>query len=228
MNMLTFKKIFLITFVFMFIVNSLNAQPASFIDSLKLLPQYPDTSDIIKVVCFYTFPYGPCELDSFSINENNFEIYVNTYYNLGDAPFLCSSSDTINIGKLNSGNYYLFYYIESLKPIIPSYYIDTIDFTVNVDNGFQMTENMEIPIKIYPNPVSDNVTIEYSINKSDIVEISIIDNFSKILYVLKNKTYHEKGDYRINLNGINLSNGIYQCVLKTDNFVISKKIVVLR
>ena len=66
--MLTFKKIFLITFVFMFIVNSLNAQPASFIDSLKLLPQYPDTSDIIKVVCFYTFPYGPCELDSFSIN----------------------------------------------------------------------------------------------------------------------------------------------------------------
>ena len=213
--MLTFKKILLTTFVFVFIVNSLNAQTGYIIDSLKLLPQDPDTSDIIKVVCFYTFPSGPCELDSFSINENNFEIYVNTYYNVGDLTYMCSSSDTINIGKLNSGNYKLIYYIKNLNT--SSYDIDTIDFTVNAGNGFQVTENMKIPIKIYPNPANDIIYVPHIHN----LQIQCIK-----LYSIKGeliKIFSPK-DRILCLSGI--SCGMYMLYIQTNKGMLREKLIV--
>ncbi|MBW8051284.1 MAG: hypothetical protein FVQ77_13265 [Cytophagales bacterium] len=81
----------------------------SYIDNLKLLPQNPDTSDIIKVVCYTYFPTSECTLDSSTINSSNFQISVFAYYTLGTAGTPCQSIDTLTIGNLNYGNYKLIY-----------------------------------------------------------------------------------------------------------------------
>jgi len=80
-----------------------------YIDSLKLLPQNPDTSDTIKVVCLTYFPNSECTLDSSTIKSSNFQISVFAYYTMGDATKPCKSIDTLTIGNLNYGNYKLIY-----------------------------------------------------------------------------------------------------------------------
>lgn len=135
------------------------------------------------------------------------------YFRACNDPFFVCSQGNKNLVTYNDDGGFL--------PIIRNYEVESV---ITEDNS----SNDDIYLNIFPNPMSDNATIEYFINKSELVEITIHDNYGKSLYNLKNKTLHEKGTYQIKLTGINIPNGIYMCVLKTDNFVISKKIAVLK
>ncbi len=102
-----------------------------YINSLKLLPQNPNTSDIIKVVCHTYFPTSICTLDSSTINNSNFQILVFAYYTIGDATLPCSSIDTLTIGNLSSGDYILIYYANNTTSSIPfDSDVDTLNFTI--------------------------------------------------------------------------------------------------
>jgi len=80
-------------------------------------------------------------------------------------------------------------------------------------------------IRIYPNPFTDNTTIEYRIDKSASVTITIHDNCGKPFYILKNKSIHDTGTYQIKLAGINLPLGVYFCTLQTDNYKETIKMI---
>jgi hypothetical protein len=106
-------------------------------------------------------------------------------------------------------------------------------FSVIGDYSVEKTDeenvwNREAYLKLYPNPSAGEVTIEYFLNRSDLVEIALYDNFGKLVYKLKNRTPHDAGVYKITLNGVDLPNGIYFCTLKTENEQKTEKLMMVR
>jgi hypothetical protein len=109
-------------------------------------------------------------------------------------------------------------------PVIKDYSVEKSNF----QNSENTTLEKELYLKLYPNPSTGNVTIEYSLNKSEMVEITLHDNFGKPVYILKNKTPHDSGVYKISLTGVELPAGIYYCTLKTDNTQRTEKLMMVR
>jgi hypothetical protein len=83
-------------------------------------------------------------------------------------------------------------------------------------------------LKLYPNPSAGEVTIEYNINRAEIVEISLHDNFGKLVYKLNNRAPHEAGVYKITLSGVELPNGTYYCTLQTETGKKTEKLLIMR
>lgn len=108
----------------------------------------------------------------------------------------------------------------SFPPVIRDYEVEKLARVPNT------IKNESVILKIFPNPTSDNANIEYYINRSELIEISIHDNCGKPLYKLKNKSFHEAGTYQIKLNGINLPSGIYYCILQTDSIYVTKELII--
>ena len=83
-------------------------------------------------------------------------------------------------------------------------------------------------LKLYPNPASNEVTVEYFLNRSELVEVTLHDNFGKMVYKLKNRTPHDAGVYKITLNNVALPTGLYLCTLKTENNQITEKLIIVK
>ena len=86
----------------------------------------------------------------------------------------------------------------------------------------------ELYLKLYPNPSTGNVTVEYNLNSSAVVEITLHDNSGKPVYTLKNRTPHDAGVYKITLSGVELPAGIYYCTLKTEKEQKTEKLMIVR
>jgi len=79
----------------------------------------------------------------------------------------------------------------------------------------------------YPNPFNPSTTIEYSIPKSSNVEISVCNLSGQKLSTLANK-HHTPGNYQITWNGSGYASGVYIYQIKAENFVQSKKMLLIR
>ena len=65
-------------------------------------------------------------------------------------------------------------------------------------------------ISIYPNPFSDNLTIEYSCTKNEEIGISLIDMQGKEIYLLPKKEYIAgKYEYSLSTKDYSLTDGVY-------------------
>ena len=85
---------------------------------------------------------------------------------------------------------------------------------------FKMNQN-------YPNPFNPSTNIEYSIPKSSDVEVSIYNLTGQKLTTLVNKS-HTPGNYQITWNGSEYASGVYIYQIRADNFVQSKKMLLIR
>ncbi|MCL2326873.1 MAG: S8 family serine peptidase [Bacteroidetes bacterium] len=100
----------------------------------------------------------------------------------------------------------------------------TVEKTTLLENEIIETEKPYL--KLFPNPVINDVNIEYKlINVTEIVEITLHDSNGKLVYKLNNNAPHEAGIYTIALQSANLPAGIYICTLKTDKQVFTEKFV---
>ncbi|HLL41528.1 MAG TPA: T9SS type A sorting domain-containing protein, partial [Segetibacter sp.] len=121
------------------------------------------------------------------------------------------------MGKMTNNN-------NSLYPIIKDYEVELIE-----KSQLSSTNRpVEIVLKIYPNPSNGDISIEYNLNKSDFVEITLHDNCGRPVYKLKNKSPHEAGTYQIKLTGVDLPSGVYYCVLQANDVIKTKQIIIAR
>lgn len=79
----------------------------------------------------------------------------------------------------------------------------------------------------YPNPFNASTTIQYQLSESGFIILKIYDLLGKEVITLVNKE-QTAGRYEVNFNASNLASGIYFYQIKSDSFVLTKKIVYLK
>lgn len=101
-------------------------------------------------------------------------------------------------------------------------------FTINVvPLGVIEQASAISSLENYPNPFSDNTTINYAINKDANVSISIIDLLGNTIAELENGN-KTSGEYSTTWNAENVAEGMYLLQLKVNNDISTKKIIVNR
>jgi len=91
----------------------------------------------------------------------------------------------------------------------------------NIPDGIFLSQN-------YPNPFNPITQIEFAIpNNSALVKLSVYDVSGEEVSVIVNQVL-ESGTYRAEWNGSNLASGIYLYVLKVNNEIITKKMILTK
>jgi hypothetical protein len=84
----------------------------------------------------------------------------------------------------------------------------------------------------YPNPFTNFTLVQFAIPVSQTVDLSIYNNLGKKVKTLENKLF-EAGSYSVSWNGSNdagrqIDPGLYICVMKSGNYVLQRKIILLK
>ena len=79
----------------------------------------------------------------------------------------------------------------------------------------------------YPNPFNPLTTINYQIPEEGLVKLVVYDVLGKEVSILLNEA-KKSGSYKVEFDGSNLSSGIYFYKLIINNFVDTKKLVLLK
>jgi len=114
-------------------------------------------------------------------------------------------------GVIGSGTVYIYEYnkldgIKNPTPLLP--------------NKYKLYSN-------YPNPFNPSTTIKYDLPKTSHVIIKIFDSVGKEITSLINKN-QLPGSYTMNFNANNLSSGVYFYKIITDEWVSTKKMILIK
>ena len=82
-------------------------------------------------------------------------------------------------------------------------------------------------VSIYPNPFNPVIDLQFNLNKTVDVELSIFDIQGKIITTIINGTL-EKGYHSLTWYAGDMSSGVYICQLQSGNEIINKKIMLLK
>jgi len=79
----------------------------------------------------------------------------------------------------------------------------------------------------FPNPFNPVTKIYYSIPKEGKLRITVFNSVGQIVKELLNE-FKSVGYYTVDFDGSNLSSGIYYCKMETDDFVETKKMLLIK
>ncbi|MCD4833964.1 MAG: T9SS type A sorting domain-containing protein, partial [Bacteroidales bacterium] len=107
---------------------------------------------------------------------------------------------------------------ETVYDISDKFYIQTeITGIINLLDKYSL--------RIYPNPVSSNSTIDFEIMNLSKVSITIYNSAGQRIDEIANG-YYKNGMYSLTINGTNLNNGIYYCQVKINMDIITQKFII--
>jgi hypothetical protein len=183
------------------LAGSLLGQTVS-IDSLKIRPSSPVTSDIVKVIAYTTFSSGGCRLTDSSFNIISSTINVYASHTLGMLTYICKSTDTLTIGRLSSGTYDLVYHLTGITSRTVSD-VKTVRFSVGQSTDLVQPRNDSSRIRIYPNPASTEINVDMSMIPANRKSIEIFSSSGQKIKTITT----EKNLISIGLS--NLASGYY-------------------
>lgn len=79
----------------------------------------------------------------------------------------------------------------------------------------------------FPNPFNPQTNIIYSVKETGLVQLKVYDLLGREIAILVNENKNP-GNYSTLFDGSNLPSGIYICTMKTNNFVINQKLLLLK
>jgi len=79
----------------------------------------------------------------------------------------------------------------------------------------------------YPNPFNPSTTIKFPITENSTVELTVYNQLGEFIQTLVNEEI-SAGNYEITFNVQNLSSGVYFYQIKANDFVSTKKLVLLK
>ena len=94
--------------------------------------------------------------------------------------------------------------------------------------GVEDEENKIYYLSIIPNPFSGKTTINYILNKSALVSLSITDLMGTVVAKLLDEGFMETGQYCIEFDAGKLQAGVYFCTLRAGGYTETVKMVVVR
>ncbi len=98
--------------------------------------------------------------------------------------------------------------------------INGITNKINTPKSFILSQN-------YPNPFNPTTVIQYEIPKSGMVSLKVYDILGREVKTLVNQ-YENSGNYNVNFNASYLASGVYFYQLRTNGFISTKKMVLLK
>jgi len=107
---------------------------------------------------------------------------------------------------------------------------------IDTDGKFEYSKIIKIefgsPIKYelsqnYPNPFNPATTIRYSLPESGSVKLMVFNLLGEEVEVLVNEM-KEAGIHTVNFNASNLNSGLYVYKIETNEFVQSRKMILLK
>jgi hypothetical protein len=98
--------------------------------------------------------------------------------------------------------------------------------TVNVDDNRTLAANFELS-QNYPNPFNPSTKIDFSLPNSSNVNLQVFNNLGENVKTLIDKDL-QKGNYTVEFDGSSLASGIYYYKLSSNNFVQTKKMILIK
>ena len=110
--------------------------------------------------------------------------------------------------------------------------IDTFIITVLVNPDPTEIDISSLPTEFklyqnYPNPFNPTTTIKYAVAENAMVKLKVYDVLGKEIKTLVNTT-KSVGNYEIIFNANNLPSGIYYYTIRANNFVQTRKMIMLK
>jgi len=96
----------------------------------------------------------------------------------------------------------------------------SIDEVESVPVTFSLEQN-------YPNPFNPSTTIKYSVPTSSLVKIKVFNTLGQEIAELVNKE-HLPGNFEVTFDAANLTSGIYFYRIESDNFVQTRKMILIK
>jgi hypothetical protein len=149
------------------------------------------------------------------------EINIVAFYYKGPALMPSSSIDTINMGKLNAGDYSLNFKVEAkyYNDTSHTYDMDTLNFTVSDASSLKNNTVNPNEILVYPNPTIKVLNI--SSNFDNTYKLELIDYLGKLVY----KTAFTR-ETIIDVSALPAGIYIVRCMNDADNSGFMTKVIV--
>lgn len=97
---------------------------------------------------------------------------------------------------------------------------------VSIGNNSQLVDNYSLS-QNYPNPFNPETKIQFSIPKNGLVKIVVYDLLGQEVKELVNE-FKQQGSYNVAFNAASLSSGVYFYKLITDEFIETKKMILVK
>lgn len=181
-----------------------------FANSITITNSTVSSSANIKVVAKTEIKIFPnTALGSGSYYIQNFDCNgLDQFRMLTNNNFITSNSDIMNKENTSSGSYASTNYSSSLL-------------------NEEKLENKVEKIKIYPNPATNEINIEFEIENNQSISANLFNINTHFIGNISDQTIFEKGINNIKYNCSGISNGVYFIKIKIDNETITKKVVIL-
>lgn len=185
----------------------------------------------------------PVELTSFIAVTNNDSVNLNweTATEVNNYGFEILRSSNINDwtkigfvngnGNSNSPKHYLFV-DHPTGAVNFQYKLKQIDFDGAFEYSPVINVELETPPNFsiqqnYPNPFNPSTTIEYQLPQKSYVTIKVFDSIGNELNTLVSG-YKDVGNHQIKFNAEDYSSGVYFYTIKTDNFIKTNKMLLIK
>ena len=100
-------------------------------------------------------------------------------------------------------------------------YSDVVNVNLNVaEISYQLNQN-------YPNPFNPSTTISYTLPEQTFVQLTVYNVFGEEVAKLV-KDVKQMGTHTIVFNAKNMASGMYYYTLETEDFITTKKLILLK
>ena len=140
-------------------------------------------------------------------------------------------TDTTFQSVLLDANKRHYWRVNASNQIGTSFYTDAA-FFITGDNYTSVENEVLSPSEYnlsqnYPNPFNPSTTISFTLPQSGFVSLVLTDILGKQVKTITEGFYNE-GKYSVELNAQDLASGIYFYRIETNNFVSTKKLVIMK
>ena len=198
------KSLYLLLFINFLIICKVHAQCCPYVISVDVYPANPTTNDNIQIITTTSTP-GLGHLISYNYNIQNDTIYLTGCFFNGMPTQPKLYIDTTVIGPLSEGTYTINYtgqitsstttcIVEDSNSMTTTFEVTSINNVEGLNGNF---------IKIFPNPVTNNLKIELTDNHNNF-DVELINSIGQKVYegsflnnVDINTSEFKKGDYII-------------------------------
>jgi len=100
--------------------------------------------------------------------------------------------------------------------------------TEDTEPKYSKPDHLISHLNIFPNPTQSEGTLEYTLQNQSIINIGLTDITGKQIRQITNNMNKNKGTHQITFNVNELPTGVYYCTLKVNDFINTKKLIIVR